>query len=101
MSDKLREKIAQICWSNEHFKNYSTWEEAVKHNQGSVERSYKCADQILAIIPDIEELKRRIEIKRANAFSVSLFGDRDHQLGMDAMVNAYDVVLNLIKEMTK
>ncbi len=56
------------------------------------------ATQIITIIT--EELKKEIEIKRANAFSVSLFGSRDHQLGMDAMVSAYDVVLNIIKEVT-
>ena len=48
-----------------------------------------------------EELKKQVEGVKANAFSVSLFGDRDHQLKMDAMVSAYDVVLNKIKEMTK
>ena len=48
-----------------------------------------------------EELKKQVEGVKANAFSVSLFGDRDHQLKMDAMVSAYEVVLNKIKEMTK
>ena len=47
-----------------------------------------------------EELKKQVEGVKANAFSVSLFGDREHQLKMDAMVSAYDVVLNLIKEET-
>ena len=49
----------------------------------------------------LKELKKQIEIKKANAFSVSLFGDSNHQLKMDAMVAAYTVVLNLIKEMAK
>ncbi len=58
-------------------------------------------DQAMASIKAVrEELKKQIEIKKANAFSVSLFGDREHQLGMDAMVNAYDVCLNIIKEVT-
>lgn len=48
----------------------------------------------------LEILRKEIDIKRENAFSVSLFGDREHQVKMDAMVNAYDVVKNLIKEMT-
>ncbi len=48
-----------------------------------------------------EELKKQVEVVKANAFSVSLFGDSNHQLKMDAMVSAYDVVLNKIKEMTK
>ena len=48
-----------------------------------------------------EELKKQVEGVKANAFSVSLFGDSNHQLKMDAMVSAYDVVLNKIKEMTK
>ena len=62
--DSTKEKIAQICWSNEHFKNYSTWEEAVKHNQGSVERSYKCADQILALIEPLIKDAREQERER-------------------------------------
>ena len=45
-------------------------------------------------------LKKEIDIKRTNAFSVSLFGDREHQIKMDAMVNAYTVVLNLMKHLT-
>ena len=58
-------------------------------------------DQAMASIKAVrEELKKQIEIKKANAFSVSLFGDSNHQLKMDAMVSAYDVVLNLIKEET-
>ncbi len=42
-------------------------------------------------------LKKQIGIKRENAFSVSLFGNTEHQTKMDAMVNAYDVVLKLIE----
>ncbi len=48
-----------------------------------------------------EELKKQVEGVKANAFSVSLCDSREHQLKMDAMVSAYDVVLNKIKEMTK
>ena len=46
-----------------------------------------------------DELKKQVEGVKANAFSVSLFGGREHQLEMTAMVSAYDVVLNKIKEM--
>ncbi len=46
-----------------------------------------------------EELKKQIESVKANAFSVSLFGNLEHQLKMDAMVNAYEVCLNKIKGM--
>ena len=47
-----------------------------------------------------EELKKQVEGVKANAFSVSLLDGREHQLKMDAMISAYDVVLNLIKEET-
>ncbi len=46
-----------------------------------------------------EELKKQVEGVKVNAFSVSLFGDREHQLKMDAMVSAYMVVLNLIEHL--
>ncbi len=46
-----------------------------------------------------EELKKQIEGVKANAFSVSLCDGREHQVSMQAMINAYDVCLNIIKEM--
>ena len=46
-----------------------------------------------------EELKRQIEIKRANAFAESGLGDSEHREGMVAQVRAYTVVLNLIRGM--
>ncbi len=48
-----------------------------------------------------DALKKRIEGVKANAFSVSLFGSREHQLEMQAMVAAYDVCLHLIDECLK
>jgi len=47
----------------------------------------------------LEILRKEVGIKRALAFGDSLFGDREHQIKMTAMTSAYDVVLNLIKEM--
>ncbi len=48
-----------------------------------------------------DELKKQIEIKRANAFAESGLGDSEHREGMVAQVRAYTVVLNLIKGMAK
>ncbi len=47
------------------------------------------------------DLKKEIDIRRDNVFCESKFGSREHQLRMMAMVDAYDVCLNLIKEMLK
>ena len=55
-------------------------------------------DQFLAFLPDIEELKKQIDIKRDYAFGESLFGSLEHQERMQAAVNTYDVVLKLIKD---
>ena len=45
-------------------------------------------------------LKKQIGIKRENAFSVSLFGNTEHQTKMDAMVSAYDTALALLDNLT-
>ena len=47
----------------------------------------------------LAELKKQVDIMRASAFYESKFGSREHQVKMNAMVSAYTVVLNLIKEM--
>ena len=65
------------------------------------ESTNRALPKIIALIPDMELLKKQIEGVKAYAFSESLFGDNEHQLKMDAMVSAYDVVLNLIKEMAE
>ncbi len=93
--DKLREKIARKI-------NYFIYDDVVQYVGLTPEGQFlmlERADQIIALLPDMELLKKQIEGVKANAFSVSLFGDREHQLKMDAMVSAYDVVLNKIKEM--
>ena len=43
-------------------------------------------------------LKEQIDIKRDYAFAESLFGSLEHQVQMQAMVDTYDVVLKLIKD---
>ena len=47
----------------------------------------------------LAELKKQVDIMRASAFYESKFGSPKHQFQMQAMVSAYAVVLNLIKEM--
>ncbi len=46
-------------------------------------------------------LRGVVKIKRDEAFVESSFGSREKKMQMQAMVDAYDVVLNLIKEMLK
>lgn len=46
----------------------------------------------------IATLRSQIQAKRDDAFNNSLFGSLEHQLQLQSMVNAYDVVLNLIKK---
>ncbi|KKN74967.1 hypothetical protein LCGC14_0384690 [marine sediment metagenome] len=48
----------------------------------------------------LAELKEQVDIMRASAFYESKFGSQEHQFQMQAMVSAYDVCLNLIKETT-
>ncbi len=42
------------------------------------------------------KLRREIQKKRDYAFAESAYGSREHKLQLQAMVRAYDVVLNLI-----
>lgn len=43
-------------------------------------------------------LRGTIKIKRDEAFVESTFGSREHKLQLQAMVNAYDAVINLIEK---
>ena len=86
MSDKqIVSLLSQHCYPPPKH-----WDELDLTRKAQAEISFKAVR---------EELKKQIEGVKANAFSVSLFGDSNHQLKMDAMVSAYDVVLNKIKEM--
>ena len=97
--DSLREKIAKLFYQYAHCGIPDEYEtEWLRESECIRQTCQSFAKSALDIFPDIEELKKEIDIKRTNAFSVSLFGDREHQIKMDAMVNAYDVVLNLIKD---
>ena len=64
-----------------------------KHYPSIVEAGSK----IIALIED--ELKKQIDIKRDYAFGESNCGNETHRLKFLAMVNAYNTVLRLIKEM--
>jgi len=50
----------------------------------------KQADKMLA-------LRAQVQRKRNDAFSESGYGSREKKMQMQAMVDAYDIVLNLIK----
>ena len=46
----------------------------------------------------VEILKKQILMKRTYVFVESSFGSREKKMQMQSMVNAYDVVLKLIKD---
>jgi len=53
---------------------------------------------ISSLIDPIENLRKRIQEKRDEAFAEAAYGSRIHNFQSQAMVNAYDVVLKLIDE---
>ncbi len=54
--------------------------------------------RISSLIYPIQSLRNQIQAKREEAFDNSLFGNLENQLQLQAMVNAYDLVLKLIDE---
>ncbi len=46
-------------------------------------------------------LRIQVQAKRDYVFGESMYGSPEHQNGMQAMTNSYDVVLRLIKELMK
>lgn len=51
---------------------------------------------ISSSIYPIDSLKKQIQAKRLEAFNETCYGSREHKLQSQAMMNAYDVVLELI-----
>ena len=82
----MRENIAEICWNNEHFKNFGRWEEAKQHNQGDIQRAYESADQILTLFRQrIERMQvlcpEQIEYWRFQAGVSKGYGASDWAVG--------------------
>ena len=49
----------------------------------------------------LEQLKEQVEETRKWAFADSCCGSHDHKLGLEAMVNAYGLVLGMIDKLSK
>ena len=89
-----------FCQDCQIYKDYRGYERTMGRLHGSITPRW-LEEQEKEQNDKLEILKKQIDIRRDNAFSESLFGSLEHQLKTDAMVNTYDVVLNLIKEMVK